>query len=102
MSDTPTETKDEAAAKLESGKSHAKQAARDIRGAAEAKAQDLKDTAEHKANELRGRAEQAYEQALVRARTLQKDGEHYVRENPMRGVLTALGVGFVLGLLFRR
>jgi ElaB/YqjD/DUF883 family membrane-anchored ribosome-binding protein len=33
---------------------------------------------------------------------LQEEGEAYVRENPLRGVATALGVGFILGLLFRR
>jgi ElaB/YqjD/DUF883 family membrane-anchored ribosome-binding protein len=25
-----------------------------------------------------------------------------VRENPMKAVMTALGIGFVLGLIFRR
>jgi ElaB/YqjD/DUF883 family membrane-anchored ribosome-binding protein len=33
---------------------------------------------------------------------LQDDGEQYVRENPTKAVFTALGVGFVLGLIFRR
>jgi ElaB/YqjD/DUF883 family membrane-anchored ribosome-binding protein len=31
-----------------------------------------------------------------------QEGEVYVRENPGKSVATALGVGFVLGLLFRR
>jgi ElaB/YqjD/DUF883 family membrane-anchored ribosome-binding protein len=34
-------------------------------------------------------------------RTLREDGEEYVRENPMKAVFTALGVGFMLGLIFR-
>ena len=37
-----------------------------------------------------------------RLRTLREDGEDYVRENPMKAVMTALGIGFVLGLIFRR
>ena len=102
MSESSSETTQEAASKLESGKSHAKQAAQDLRAAAETKAQDLRAVAETKARELREKAEQAYEQARTKARSLQKEGEHYVRENPLRGVLTALGVGFVIGLLFRR
>ena len=35
-------------------------------------------------------------------RTLQEDGEAYVRENPTKAVLTAVAAGFVLGLIFRR
>jgi ElaB/YqjD/DUF883 family membrane-anchored ribosome-binding protein len=89
-------------ARFESGKTHARQAADDLRAAAEAKAQELRSIAEAKAQEYRGRAEQAYDQARTRVRTLRDDGEQYVRENPTRAVLTALGAGFVLGLIFRR
>jgi ElaB/YqjD/DUF883 family membrane-anchored ribosome-binding protein len=35
-------------------------------------------------------------------RTLQDDGEAYIRENPTKAVLTAVAAGFVLGLMFRR
>jgi len=88
---TSSTTNTESTDKFESGKSHAKQAAQDIRSAAEAKA-----------SELRGKAEQAYGQAKDRARSWQEEGENYVRQNPLRGVLTALGIGFILGLLIRR
>lgn len=88
--------------KFESGKAHARQAAEDLKAAAEAKAAELRAQAEAKAQELRSRAENVYQQARSRARTFQEEGEAYVRENPTRGVLAALGVGFVLGLLFRR
>ena len=92
----------EIANKFETGKAHAKQAAEDLRSAAEQKATELRSAAEGKAQELRSKAEQVYEDARNRARTFQEEGEAYVRDNPMRGVMTALGVGFVLGLLFRR
>jgi len=36
-----------------------------------------------------------------RLRRLREDGEDYVRENPMKAVMTALGIGFVLGMIFR-
>ena len=97
-----TATNQDTNSKLESGKTHARQAADDLRAAAEAKAQELCGIAEAKAQEYRGKAEQAYDQARTRVRTFREDGEHYVRENPTRAVLTALGVGFVLGLIFRR
>lgn len=77
--------------RLESSKSHARQAA-----------EDLKTAATEAAGEYRGRAEQAWQDATTRARTLQEDGEQYVRENPTKAVFTALGIGFVLGLVFRR
>jgi ElaB/YqjD/DUF883 family membrane-anchored ribosome-binding protein len=77
--------------KLESSKTHARRAAEDLKSAASAMAEDY-----------RGKATQAWDDAKVRVRTLQEDGEEYVRENPVRAVLTALGVGFVLGLVFRR
>lgn len=100
----PTPGSDSAAAKnrFESGKAHAVHAAEDLKAAAEAKAHELRHAAEAKAHELRARAESVYGEYRAKARTLREDGEHYIRENPLRAVLTALGVGFVLGLVFRR
>lgn len=92
----------ESTSKFESGKTHVIHAAEDLKAAAEAKAQELRAAAEAKAQEFRGKAEHVYGEAKVRARTLREDGEQYVRENPTRAVFTALGVGFVLGLIFRR
>ena len=92
----------EAAAKFESGKAHAKQAAEDLKAAANAKATEFRSAAETKAQEFRGQAEKIYGDYRTRARTLREDGEQYVRENPTKAVLTALGVGFFLGLIFRR
>ena len=37
-----------------------------------------------------------------RARSFQDDSKQYVRENPTKAVFTALGIGLVLGLIFRR
>ena len=79
------------AGKLESGRTHARQAADDLRSAAT-----------QIAGEYRGKAEQAWEDAQGRVRTLQEDGEAYVRENPTKAVFTALGIGFILGVMFRR
>ena len=81
----------DASGRLESSKLHARQAAEDLRTAAT-----------EIAGQYRGRAEQAWGDAQNRARTLQEDGEQYVRENPTKAVFSALGIGFVLGLIFRR
>lgn len=65
-------------------------------------AEDLRSTAGAMANEYLGRAEEAWDDALHRVRSFQDDTKQYVRENPTKAVFTALGVGFVLGLIFRR
>lgn len=81
----------EATSNLESSKTHARRAA-----------EDLKTAATSIAGEYRGKAEQAWGEAQDRVRTFQEDGETYVRENPTKAVFTALGIGFVLGIIFRR
>jgi ElaB/YqjD/DUF883 family membrane-anchored ribosome-binding protein len=95
--------------KFESSKTHVRQAAEDLKSAAGTMASaagtmagDLKSAAGAMAEEYRGKAEQVWGDARDRARTLQEDGEQYVRENPTKAVFTALGIGFVLGLIFRR
>jgi ElaB/YqjD/DUF883 family membrane-anchored ribosome-binding protein len=88
--------------KFESSKTHVRKAAEDLKSAAGVMAEDLKSAAGQMAGEYRDKAEQVWDDARERARTLQEDGEQYVRENPTKAVFTALGVGFVLGLIFRR
>ena len=88
--------------KFESSKTHVRKAAEDLRSAAGVMAEDLKSAAGAMAGEYKEKAEQVWEDARTRARTLQDDGEQYVRENPTKAVFTALGIGFVLGLIFRR
>ena len=81
--------------KAERGVTHAHKAAEDLRSAAGAMA-----------HEYRGRAEEGAEEvlddALHRVRSFQDDSKQFVRANPTKAVFTALGVGFVLGLVFRR
>ncbi len=99
--------------KFESSKTHVRKAAEDLKSAAGVMAGDLKSAASVMAGDLksaagsmaeeyRDKAEQVWTDARDRARTLQEDGEQYVRENPTKAVFTALGIGFVLGLIFRR
>ena len=98
MSDEATQADE----KINSGEEHATQAVQDLRAAAEAKAAELRAAAENKVQELRGRAEKVYTDARSQAETLRGESEQWVRDNPTRAVLTALGAGFVLGLIFRR
>jgi ElaB/YqjD/DUF883 family membrane-anchored ribosome-binding protein len=88
--------------KLESSKTHARKAAEDLKSAAGAVAHEYRGKAEQAWDEARDKAEDAWGEATERARTFQQDAEQYVRENPTKAVVTALGIGFVLGMIFRR
>ena len=81
----------QAAEKAERGVTHVRKAADDFRS-----------VAGEMADEDRGRAEEVWDDALHRVRSFQDDSKQYVRENPTKAVFTALGVGFVLGFIFRR
>jgi ElaB/YqjD/DUF883 family membrane-anchored ribosome-binding protein len=65
-------------------------------------AEDLGSATGEIAKEYRDKAEQAWDDAKDRARTFHEDANQYVRENPTKAVFTALGIGLVLGLIFRR
>jgi len=89
--DNKTHRAPDAQDKFDSSRTHARKAAEDLRSAAGAVA-----------GEYRDKAEQVWDDARDRARTFQDDAEQYVRENPTKAVVTALGIGFVLGMIFRR
>jgi ElaB/YqjD/DUF883 family membrane-anchored ribosome-binding protein len=77
--------------KAERGGTHARKAAEDLGSAAGAMA-----------DEYRERGKEVWDDTLHRVRSFQDDSKQYVRENPTKAVFTALGVGLVLGLIFRR
>ena len=83
----PPQAKEEA----KRGMTHTREAAEDLRSAAGAMA-----------DEYRERGKEVWDDTLHRVRNFQDDSKQYVRENPTKAVFTALGVGFVLGLIFRR
>ncbi len=85
--DVPAQAQEEA----DKGVKHVRKAADEFKSAATAVADDY-----------RGRAEEAWNDARYRVRSFQEDSEQYVRENPTKAVFSALGIGFVLGLIFRR
>jgi ElaB/YqjD/DUF883 family membrane-anchored ribosome-binding protein len=64
--------------------------------------EDLGSAAGAMADEYRERGKEVWDDTLHRVRSFQDDSKQYVRENPTKAVFTALGVGFVLGLIFRR
>ena len=89
-----------------SGQDHLKSAASDIKEAAAAKMENIRQAAGQKADEFRGAAQGkveelrgATEKATSQAKSWHSEGEAYVRDNPIKAVLVALGAGFLLGFL---
>jgi ElaB/YqjD/DUF883 family membrane-anchored ribosome-binding protein len=82
MTDTP---------ELQGSRTHGQQAA-----------DDLKSAASPTAEEYSGKVEQTWGETRDHVRTFQAEADKYVRENPIKAVFTALGIGFVLGFVFRR
>ena len=52
-------------------------------------------------NDLKTTAEQALQDAKLKFDELLKDGQEYIKLNPGKSVLAALGLGFVLGMIFK-
>jgi ElaB/YqjD/DUF883 family membrane-anchored ribosome-binding protein len=63
---------------------------------------DLKTAAHATVDKYRGKAEQAWGDAQERVQSFQKKIEQEVREKPTKAIFTVLGIGFLLGLIFRR
>jgi ElaB/YqjD/DUF883 family membrane-anchored ribosome-binding protein len=80
----------------------AKQVAESLKNSAESTAKELKDAADTGTANLKVKAEAVLEEAKHRADDLQKEAEEYIRANPLKAVLLALGAGFVVGTLLKR
>jgi len=65
-------------------------------------AEDLRSAAGAIADEYRELGKEVLDDALHRVRTFQDDTKQFVRQHPTKAVFSALGVGFFLGLIFRR
>jgi ElaB/YqjD/DUF883 family membrane-anchored ribosome-binding protein len=76
--------------------------AQQLRETATERATAFKAVATEKAQHLKESAACQWEDTRVKARELQVTAEDYIRQNPTKCVLSALGLGFLIGLLARR
>jgi ElaB/YqjD/DUF883 family membrane-anchored ribosome-binding protein len=108
---------------LESSRTHAVKAAEELKAAARQKAEELKGSALEKAAELRGKAEEtakhfrdsanenadhfrnyadeSWSDIKVRLDDYKEEGERYIRQNPTKSILLAVGLGFIIGRILR-
>ena len=66
------------------------------------KAQNFRDIAGERAVHFKEEAGVKFKQGAEKARELHLTAEDYVRENPTKTVLGALGVGVIIGLILRK
>ena len=83
-------------------KERAVESAQSFRESATEKASALKAAATETAHHLKESATDQWEDTRVKARELQVTAEDYIRQNPTKCVLSALGLGFLIGLIVRR
>lgn len=62
----------------------------------------VRDAAQQQYTQLRDSANEYYQQGRERAMEWEQNFEDYVREQPMKSVLIAAGIGCIIGFLWRR
>lgn len=80
----------------------ASEKASQFKATAAEKAEALKHKASDRAQQFRSAATEQWQDTRVKAKELHVSAEDYIRENPTKSVLGALGVGFLVGLILRR
>ena len=64
-------------------------------------ADEIREAAARTAEELKGVASEQLEDSREKLDELRREGERYVRENPAKSVLIALGLGFIIGRIIK-
>lgn len=83
-------------------KERAIDSAHQFRETATEKAAALKVAATERAQHLRESATEQWQDTRVKAKELHVTSEDYIRQNPTKCVVSALGIGFLIGLIVRR
>ena len=83
-------------------KERAVESAQHFRETATEKASAFKSAATEKAQHLKESATEQWQDTRVKAKELQVTAEDYIRQNPTKCVVSALGLGFLIGLIARR
>lgn len=73
-----------------------------LKGRAVESALHFRETATERANQFKSAATEQWQDTRVKAKELHLTAEDYIRQNPTKCVLSALGAGFLIGLIVRR
>lgn len=91
-----------AEAKAAALKDRAVESAQHFRETAAEKAAALKTAASERAQHFKESANEQWQDTRVKAKELHVTAEDYIRQNPTKCVISALGLGFLIGLIVRR
>ena len=80
----------------------AKEKLNEMGSAASEQFNQIKDSASEYYQQGREKAQEYYEQGRQKAIEMEENLENYVREQPLKAVMIAAGVGLLLGILWRR
>jgi len=80
----------------------AKEKLREMGSAASEQLNQVKESANEYYQQGREKAQEYYEQGRQKAIEMEENLENYVREQPLKAVMIAAGVGLLLGILWRR
>jgi ElaB/YqjD/DUF883 family membrane-anchored ribosome-binding protein len=83
-------------------KERAVESAQQFRETATEKAIALKSAATERAQHVKETATEQWQDTRVKAKELHVTAEDYIRQNPTKCVVSALGLGFLVGLIVRR
>ena len=83
-------------------KDRAVETAQHFRDNAAERAAALKAAATDKAQHLKESATEQWQDTRVKAKEFHVTAEDYIRQNPTKCVVSALGLGFLIGLIVRR
>jgi ElaB/YqjD/DUF883 family membrane-anchored ribosome-binding protein len=82
-------------------KERAVETASSLKANATEKADHYKAVATDKVQHARETAQHQWEETRVKAKEIHVTAEDYIRQNPTKAVLGALGIGFLIGLIAR-
>jgi ElaB/YqjD/DUF883 family membrane-anchored ribosome-binding protein len=83
-------------------KERATESAQAFRSTATEKASALKAAATERSQHLKESATEQWQDTRVKAKEIHVTSEDYIRQNPTKCVVSALGIGFLIGLIVRR
>ena len=72
----------------------------ELRAAAASKAQQFRDVLT--SDDVKAAADKVFRETTERWREVSDNAAGFIKENPGKAALAALGIGFAIGLLFRR
>ena len=97
-----TRLKDRAVETAQALKASATEKAEHYKNVATEKADHYKNVATEKATQAKQTAQVQWDETRVKAKEIHVTAEDYIKQNPTKAVLGALGVGFLIGLITRR